>query len=717
MADEQPIDKEQDYKDAIRRNMRQSIDKHSILKGQMALCYDYFHGSQAKSGFMDLFDVYDVETEKDKLVTPVVYMNLNKIKGKVNVLLGDLIDMGFEASANAVNKEAKSRKQQYKLKVLTDMQIKPMMDAAAAESGINIASELEDGDDVQQTLENYKDLSELSIEACLRYTLEYWNYMLTRLTMLLDASVAGECHGKTSIINGMPRVERLNPLNIYYPRNINDDDFLTKTQAKGHVYYADVREIIESKKLNDEQAEWLKERLKENTGSKSGEFFIEFDNKRYFEPFDTGQARVLVAEWEWVDIEKVAGVQAVYENGVETFEVLTGDEAKKKVDKNRYKDAKEFKVVRKNMNVLKKGTLIGDKYLVEYGDVENQPRYYTDYGHTETSITSYRPYYINGQSMSMVMDIMQTQDFINFIWTKVQLEILKSNGTVIEVDVSKLPNEWGDSQSAINTMFHYMKAHGVRMYNSQQGEMPSGNQGSGVSSGDTGLGATIAGLMSLLSFVDNEMKNISSINDARQGVIQSANQLNGVTQMALQQSAKTSKYFFDNFFRFESKLLTKHAQHIRISWKNNPERWSDIIGDLYLGFIEMEDDIADDDHEVIVKNGSVNRSTLKEYIIAGLQHNLPLHEALELEVQSESDVKGAVFNYIGLMKKKEKEAQAQQAQMQEQQSQMLMARQQEQSQANGQVQEMITNRELQKTKLKGDVELQKTAMNLNGKQP
>ena len=121
------------------------------------------------------------------------------------------------------------------------------------------------------------------------------------------------------------------------------------------------------------------------------------------------------------------------------------------------------------------------------------------------------------------------------------MEITKSNGTVIEVDTSKLPKEWGDSQSSLNTFFHYLKAHGVRFYNSQQNEMPSGGQGSGVSSGDNGLGNTIAGLLNLLPYMDNEMKNISSINDARQGVIQSANQLNGVTQMALHQSAKTSK--------------------------------------------------------------------------------------------------------------------------------------------------------------------------------
>ena len=92
-------------------------------------------------------------------------MNLNKIKTKVNTLIGDLIDLGFEASANAVNKEAKTRKQDYKLKVLADMSIKPLMDSAAEESGINIASEVDDDEDIKEKLENYKDISERAIEA------------------------------------------------------------------------------------------------------------------------------------------------------------------------------------------------------------------------------------------------------------------------------------------------------------------------------------------------------------------------------------------------------------------------------------------------------------------------------------------------------------------------------------------------------------------------
>jgi hypothetical protein len=704
------INTEDYYKDWIRRLMKQSIDRHSILKSQMSLCYDYFHGTQGDTGFTDLFSGYDIQVGDNKLTTPVVYMNLNKIKTKVNTLIGDLIDLGFEASANAVNKEAKTRKQDYKLKVLADMSIKPLMDSAAEESGINIASEVDDDEDIKEKLENYKDISERAIEACLRYTVEYWSYRYLRLQFLLDAVAAGECHARTSIINGMPKISRVQPLNTFYPRNVNDDDFLSKTQGIGEVYYSDVREVTERFKLKSEDVAEMQERLKNNVSSSNGEYYVEFDNQKFFEPYETGQARVLVSSWEWVDIEKVAGVEAVYENGLETFEVLVGEEATKKVDKRKYADAVSFKVVRKERNVLKKATLIADKYLVEYGNVENQPTFYTDYGHTTTSITSYRPLYINGQSKSMVMDIMQTQDFINYLWTKVQLEITKSNGSVTRIDVSRLPKEWGDGQSAINTMFHYLKGHGVEFYNSQQNEGAPIQGGGSSNTTDSGLGNTITGLMNLMSFTDNEMKSISGMNDARQGVIQSANQLNGVTEMAIAQSAKSSKGFYSGFFMFESKLLTKHAQHIRISWKNNPDRWRDIIGDLYIDFLEIDEDIADDEHEIVVRNQIMPRSVLEKYIVAGLQHNLPLHEGLELEMSSQEDIKGAVVDYIAVMKKKEKEQQAQQMQMQQMQQQAMLANTQAQAQAGQQTQQAITEREREKTQYKGNVDLQKTAM-------
>ena len=48
----------------------------------MSLCYDYFHGTQGDTGFTDLFSGYDIQVGDNKLTTPVVYMNLNKIKTK-----------------------------------------------------------------------------------------------------------------------------------------------------------------------------------------------------------------------------------------------------------------------------------------------------------------------------------------------------------------------------------------------------------------------------------------------------------------------------------------------------------------------------------------------------------------------------------------------------------------------------------------------------------
>jgi hypothetical protein len=554
----------------------------------------------------------------------------------------------------------------------------------------------------------------LCIEACLRYTLEYWKYQYIRLTLLLDVIIAGECHADTFIQNGMPGIGRKNPMNIFYPRNVNDDDFLSKTQAKGEVFYADVREVTERYKLPAEATQEMKKRLESGTNSTQGEFFIQLNDTKYFEPYEIGQARVLVSSWQWVEIEKVAGVQAVYENGLETFEILTGEEASKKVDKRKYKDAKEFKVIRKEINVLKQGTLICDKWLVEHGDVPNQPRFYTNYGQAVTNITSYRPFYLNGQSTSMVMDIMQPQDFVNYLWTKIQLEITKSNGTIIEVDTSKLPKDWGSAQDAINTMFHYMKAHGVKFYNSQQGEQ-NGQGSSAARTNDTGISTAIVQFMNLLAFMDNEMKTISGITDARQGVIEGANQLNGVTKMAIHQSAKTTKYLLQNFLLFESQLLTKHARHIRISWKNNPDRWRDIIGDYYTNFLDIDDDIADDEHEIMVKNGTMSRATLKEYIVAGLQHNLPLWQALELEVQADEDIKGATLDYIAIMKRQEKQQAAMQQQAQQAQQEMLMAQQQGQAAQGQATQQAMTDREMQKAQYKGSVDLQKTAMKEQGK--
>lgn len=98
-----------------------------------------------------------------------------------------------------------------------------------------------------------------------------------------------------------------------------------------------------------------------------------------------------------------------------------------------------------------------------------------------------------------------------------------------------------------------MKSMGIVTYDSSQGEIPDGNA-MPIDRFDVGFGSAISSLMGVIQFLDNEMNEVSGINDSRMGNIQN-NQLSSVTAMMLNQSNKISKYMFNGFLEFEEDYL------------------------------------------------------------------------------------------------------------------------------------------------------------------
>ena len=324
--------------------------------------------------------------------------------------------------------------------------------------------------------------------------------------------------------------------------------------------------------------------------------------------------------------------------------------------------------------------------LVDYGEEEFLIRDTENISMALCPIVSYKPEYHNGSNTSQVAQLMKIQDLRNYIMTMVTLEITKSGGNALAVDVSKLPKEWGASPvDKMGKVLHYLKGFGIIPYNSAEGEQLPGTQSIPVQKFDAGIGSALVSYVSIMQLLESEMDKISGINGARLGNIQSANQLKGVTELALSQSNTITRYLYRGFFEFESRLLTYHCQHIKMSWIYNPERFTPIIGDFYFEFLKQDVDITMDTHAATVKADDISFETLKGYLMLAVQANaLPLDEALRLEVMGSSDVREAVDEYIlDMQKRREQEREdklAMQQSQQEAQAQMQQAQTQSQSQ-------------------------------------
>ena len=721
-VDKKNINEDQDYyKNKILTFLRASTSRSSYIKYQMQRCYDYFGGLNTNNPYKSLSEVFDIKKQGKNgvqtLKMPTIFTDLNHITPKVRSLVGELDGMGFRVHVESINREAKSRKLEMKLKVMTDMAMKPYFDHAAVETGIEIGME----DDVptsQEELEerfknkNYKDISDMSMTACLNYSIQYWGYVMMRLQLFRDVVISGECHAETKVVNGFPQLIRLNPINVFYVVDPNDDDLLSKTNAKGFVGYADINAVMNQFDLNNEQIDGLKELSV--SGGVEPYLGIVFNGIRYFEPFEDDKKRILISRWKWTDTVKKLGVEITYADGRTEFRIL--DANKLKNDKERINkkdlgipDDATFKVTRKKVTTLKKGTLLGGQMLVDYGEEEFLIRDTENISMALCPIVSYKPEYHNGSNTSQVAQLMKIQDLRNYIMTMVTLEITKSGGNALAVDVSKLPKEWGASPvDKMGKVLHYLKGFGIIPYNSAEGEQLPGTQSIPVQRFDAGIGSALVSYVSIMQLLESEMDKISGINGARLGNIQSANQLKGVTELALSQSNTITRYLYRGFFEFESRLLTYHCQHIKMSWIYNPERFTPIIGDFYFEFLKQDVDITMDTHAATVKADDISFETLKGYLMLAVQANaLPLDEALRLEVMGSSDVREAVDEYILDMQKRREQEREDKLAMQQSQQEAQAQMQQVQTQSQSQMLEQQQAGDYKKQQLKSLTDFKK----------
>ena len=704
------------YLDDILRNC---ITNTSLDKQLMARCYDYFHGTN-DNPMNRLLDVFNVSTSSSATgapggtgyVLPLIHMNINKIKPKIQTLLGDLIDLGFEAHVEAINQEAKAAKLEYRNQMIALFQTKDKLSQVDKLIGLNPPDMPETLEKLQDFLKkDYKENSEIVMEACLKYSLQFNTYLLTRLQLFLDVIISRECHAKTYLAKGFPHIERLNPLNVYYPVNLNDNEYLDKTYKMVNIYYAPKQEVIEKFSISPEE---FKDDIETaSTPSIEGAWYgMMIANVLTFPPYDTNNKDlVLVVEGEWMDVKKERVTIAQTSEGIEDVIIRYGEEAENyKINKNRWekKGRKLIKDEFREVTTLRKCTRIGCNLIKDWGEVEGVTLASNSWSTCERSITSFRPYYMQGRSTSTVMDTMSLQDFVRYVWVKIQLEITKSSGKVIVINLKAIPKQFGGNPTeAISKVMHYLKGYNIIWRDGEQEDvMSDGRSSLPVDEVDMSLSNAINSYFQLLQLCDMEIDQITGLNSARMGEVAN-NQLASVTTMALNQSAKQTKHIVQGFLGFESKVLSKHAQQIKYSWWMYPEMWQTAIGDVYYAFLEATRDITLDTFQIQVRNDVISKAQLEKYIFASLSSGaMTAQEALAIEMMANDSVKEAIRAYMLKAEQQQKQA----IEMQQQQMAMQQQLQAQKGQEKAQEIQLQGQNKLADRKLKGEYDLQKQAM-------
>lgn len=544
--------------------------------------YKFFNNQQAAA---DRFK-YLTESENGEAY-PATWFSINQIRTKLRVLVGELMQRGYDFDVRAINKEAKARKIQAMEEMRVDMRLQNIAQQLEAFSGLPTAQQgyLPQS---EEELENYfqrdyRELAEIVIYYALKF-LEKRNYWTVERKMaFLDLLIAGKCFVKNEVVNGMPVARRVDPRDIFYDP-FSQDDLLRDSTFWGERRYMSIADAAERYGLSHDDlknlAKQYEEYSKVGAGQRNQLSFSFAPTSKGLEWFksENGTLRVMVLEAVWQDTKELN--QKVW---VDKY----GNEHRKRTRSQRSKEG-EFEIEKKRVKIWRQATLIGGQIMKQWGIMPNQQRY----GSPELLHEAEPPYvglipdFVDGQAVSIVEQVKSLQNLKDIFAYNMQMVVSVAGVPGFVYDVAQAPKDWQPED-----VIYYLRKTGIAFINSKQNGTPAQfNQFQKI---DLSLSQSVTKYLELIAWCDNQIDLISGINEARQGVVQGASQAVGVTRSALLQSNMVTAPLFSLFDTFSSRVWNQQARLVKLTWAKK-EKYAPIIGDVGVNFLKQDIDLSDD---------------------------------------------------------------------------------------------------------------------------
>lgn len=625
------------------------------MNASMTLLYDYFNGTQTGDEYSFLQESEDGDT------LPAKWINYNKIRTKINLLIGEMDEKGFEIVAKTINTESKSRKQEEKRALLTQVRLnKDLMDLEA-DMGLPIAEEglPEDEQEVEDFFEyEYKDIYEVIMSQAIKYCANIYKLRHLRLDLFRDITVVGRCFVKSEVIGDVPHVRRVDPRNMIFDESC-EDPYMRDATYFGEIRYMSIADAAQQYNLDKAEIEAAHNAgkdahgLPKTVGTSSAQPFKQ----------ENGETKVMVFTGVWQDTKAFNHKESVDKHGGEHLKFV-GEEEKVRKDE---------KIHKKNIKIWRKGTIIGGDIFVEWGEHENMVRAIDNIADTPAPYFGVLMNWVNNKTVSITEQLSGLQDLKNIAMYNIQLAMARAGAKGFIYDVSQIPEDW-----EVEDVMRYLKTAGIAFIDSRKDGTPAQyNQFGQI---DLSLSSSVQYYIEISRMVDAEMDTVSGINEAREGTIQYASQAVGVTQSSLMQSNLKTKVLYTYFDGFMDDVLNHQAGLVKIAWENK-EVFAPIIGDVGVDFLAQEVDVDLQDYALFIEYVPTilrDKETLQNWILAAMQNGeISFVEAMK--IIREKDTMMAIRKMEKAVMKKTLQAQAQeQAQMQaqmEQQQQMEMSRQ------------------------------------------
>lgn len=594
---------EQYYINALRTIVSQwNSDYYSPISGNEDYVYRFIRNYQYYFGKQINTDFKFFEQAAPGVNQPAVWVAGKKLKSLVEFMEGSFIQIlqSYNVTTKSVSEAATNERLWLHERLNIEAEIKETLEQVEGMFGVDLRNvsgfRPESPEQVNDYMTNYQRYAEQICHTLITAVMEH-EYSPEKLARLfVDALVCGVAGMRPRAINGKVKWQLYTPPYLIWDRV--DSDTGEGMKWAGAQYWKSITEILQEHDLDEKTRSKVK---------KAGE------NSNYFNDLVSltgGHGHVwqkknndvytLVTEAEWIGTKKVKHKHSEDKNGNEHF-TRAGE---KDSGKN---------IVKKDMEVPYEGIMVGNKFLIEYGERKNQVRSVGSLAETEISFKIFTPGIKLGETNSVVETLASHQDAIDRAAYKIQLHEVWDKGRVFYFDTSKMDTEY--TEDLVDVIQEATKNR-IIPYNSMKDE-EGFNQSAGKSFEAVDLSSIeyIPRYMEIIQFHINQMEEAVNIPKVALGQ-QQTYVSKDVQQSAVAQSTKGTLPLYNSFQNYINKILQYSANLSKVLMTVPDSYYRKfIIGESEASFLEETFDIPWEDFLIYVDINDVITETQRDRLI------------------------------------------------------------------------------------------------------
>ena len=613
----------------------------------------------------------------------------------VDIVVNGMSERMFKVNAYSQDQFGVNKRTEYMESIMRDMKGKAFNDKAKEMFGLNLyENNPEDIPDNEEELTlhmqlNYKQAVELAEEQAIEVLLKGNNYDLIRKRLLYDLTVLGIGCVKTNFnFSEGVTVEYVDPADVVY--SYTDSPYFDDIYYIGEIKTIPINELVrEFPELTESELEEISSKsYKRRSGAGS---------YTRSEVYDKNKIQVLYFNYKTYmnDVYKVKETGSGAEKAIEKDDTFNPPEGKEG----------EYKKLQRSIECLFEGVyVLGANKLLKWNKADNMMRAESDFNKVKMNYALVAPRMYNGRIESLVKRITGFADMIQLTHLKLQqvMSRMVPDGVYLdadglaEIDLGNATNY--NPQEALNMFFQTGSVLGRSF--TQEGDPNPGKIPIQQIQNSSG-GNKIQSLIQTYNYYLQMIRDVTGLNEARDGSMPDAKSLVGIQKLAAANSNVATRHILDSSMFLTAEVA--EAISLRISdileYSPTKDAFIQAIGAHNVATLKEMSELYLYDFGIFIEldPDEEQRAMLENNIQTALSQQLiDLDDAID--IREIKNVKLA--NQLLKIKKRKKQERDQALQQRNIKAQ---------ADANAQAQQAVAQTEMQKNQQKTEMELQVNA--------